>query len=244
MQEAEFDEPVCEDDFLNEHVNSILFHSMIVSHLAYKVGKELGFSDEICYELANAGILHDIGKIHLDNQLRQLEKSKKNGMGSEADANRYVRNHSIYGYYALKDRGFSEYILDSVLYHHENYDGTGYPDGLNGNDIPQGARILRVCDVFAALVDRRVYRAALDLDVAVETMIDEVKNYDMKVFLAFQRVIHEDDMVEFSNWIVEHNRENAEKADAKKREQKARKKKYYRLKRKRKSVGGNKNGSN
>lgn len=242
MQGSDFDKLVCEDEFLGERVNSIMFHSMIVSHLAYKVGKELELDEEVCYELAYAGILHDIGKIHLDNQLRKIEKSKKNDVYTSADTIRYVRNHSIDSYNALKKRGFSEYILDTVLYHHENYDGTGYPKGLNGNDIPLGARILRVCDVFAALVDRRIYRAAFDIDVAMETMIDEVKNYDMKVFLAFQRIIHDEDMEQFIEWIVEHNRELTKKADAKKREQKA--KKRYKYKRKQRKSGGNENGTN
>ena len=108
-----------------------------------------------------------------------------------------------------------------MLYHHENFDGTGYPEGLNGNDIPQGARILRVCDVFSALVDRRIYREPLDIDSAVETMIDEVKNYDMKIFLAFQRVIHEDEMEILLSWIVEHN-QNVEKRIEEKKQEKMR----------------------
>ena len=143
------------------------------------------------------------------------------GKRYKAEEMRYVRNHSIYSYNALKERDCSDYILDAVLYHHENFDGTGYPEGLNGNDIPQGARILRVCDVFSALVDRRIYREPLDIDSAVETMIDEVKNYDMKIFLAFQRVIHEDEMEILLSWIVEHN-QNVEKRIEEKKQEKMR----------------------
>lgn len=199
------DELISDKEFMNEHVESILFHSIIVSHFAYRVGKELDLSDDVCYELAYAGIMHDIGKIHLDYQLRILEESKLNKHDIGVDTKRYVRNHSIDSYNILKDTGCSQYVLDAVLYHHENYDGTGYPEGLNAGDIPHGARVLRVCDVFAALIDRRVYRAAMDLDAAVATMIDEVKNYDMKVFLAFQRVINEESIKEFIEWINIHN---------------------------------------
>ena len=85
------------------------------------------------------------------------------------------------------------------MYHHENYDGSGYPENLRGEDIPIGARILRVADVFSALVSDRTYRSAFDADIAVELMIDEVKNFDMEVFLAFQRVVHDIDMDEFLN---------------------------------------------
>lgn len=215
----------CEDQFLNEHVHSIIFHSIIVSHLAYKVGAELGLSKECCYELALAGILHDIGKIHLDYQLKNKEEIQRNSLGMEEI--RYVRNHTMGSYQALKQHGYSDYIMDAILYHHENYDGTGYPDRLNGADIPEGARILRVCDVFAALVDRRLYRDALDLESAVETMVDEVKNYDMKIFLAFQRVINDPSMKDLVDWIVANNMEMEA------REQKAAKKRRMRKREKR-----------
>ena len=86
--------------------------------------------------------------------------------------------------------GFSQDVLEAVYHHHENYDGTGYPDNLLEKDIPLGARILRTCDVFAALVSDRPYREAFDIDTAIELMIDEVKNFDMEVFLAFQRFIN------------------------------------------------------
>ena len=103
---------------------------------------------------------------------------------------KYVRMHSTLGYEELKDQGYSEFVLESILYHHENYDGTGYPDNLIGDQIPIGARILRVCDVFAALTSDRPYRTAFDVATVMELMIDEIKNFDMEVFLAFQRIIH------------------------------------------------------
>ena len=86
------------------------------------------------------------------------------------------------------------FILETILYHHENYDGSGYPENLEGEDIPLGARILRVCDVFIALTSDRSYRRALDVDTAVQLMIEEVKNFDMEVFLAFMKVVHEVDV--------------------------------------------------
>lgn len=217
------------EDELTDDVSAILVHSIIVSHLAYKVGMELGLSKETCYELAYAGILHDIGKVHLNAKLMKAKINEDENFGVKEI--RYVRNHSIYSYRVLKEMDdISEYILDAVLYHHENYDGTGYPDGLNGNDIPEGARILRVCDVFAALVDRRIYRAALDIDSAVETMIDEVKNYDMKVFLAFQRVIHDENMEAFFAWIVNYNLETAKLIEEdKKKYRKHRRKKLHKM---------------
>lgn len=214
------------DGELNDEVCDIMFHCMIVSNLAYKIGQELGFDSQRCLELAYAGILHDIGKIRLNAKLA----TTKMGMGNtfSAEEIQYVRNHSKYGYKALREMGCSDYVLEAVLFHHENYDGTGYPDGLNGSDIPEGARVLRVCDVFAALMDRRIYRESLSVDVAVETMIDEVKNFDMKIFLAFQRVIHRDDVEEVFGWIAEHNEEVERKYEEKKnKKMKKRKKRKY-----------------
>ena len=93
-------------------------------------------------------------------------------------------------YEELKEQGYSDIVLQSILYHHENYDGSGYPSNLSGDSIPLGARILRVCDVYAALSSDRPYRKAFDVSTVIELMIDEIKNFDMEVFLAFQRVVH------------------------------------------------------
>lgn len=103
---------------------------------------------------------------------------------------KYVRQHSVQSYEIIKRAGFSGEIALGILHHHENYDGSGYPNNLRGEGIPWMARILRVCDVFAALTADRSYRNAFDPKSALEIMIDEVADYDMKVFLAFQRVIH------------------------------------------------------
>ena len=80
--------------------------------------------------------------------------------------------------------------MDSVRFHHENYDGTGYPENLVGEAIPYGARIIRICDVFSALVSERPYRPAYDKEMAIELMISEVKHFDMRMFLQFLSVIH------------------------------------------------------
>ena len=170
---------------LDFDLSSELNHGIVVSNLAYDVAKALGLEERICYELAIAGMLHDIGKLRLIGYIN----------GGEVDPLlveelKYVRMHSTLGYEALKGQGYSEFILESVLYHHENYDGSGYPSNLQGEEIPLGARILRVCDVFSALTMDRVYRQAFDTDTAIELMIEEIKNFDMRVFLAFQRVIH------------------------------------------------------
>lgn len=171
---------------LNLCLEDVVMHSICVSNVGYNLAAELGMTKEQCYETAIAGILHDIGKVKLtpymitgDDSMYTLENI------------RYMRMHSQLSYDILNGGDYSDYIMESVLHHHENYDGSGYPGNLKGENIPIGARILRVSDMFAALISDRPYRAAFSTDMAVQIMIDEVKNFDMKVFLAFQRVIHE-----------------------------------------------------
>lgn len=170
---------------LKYDLSSELRHGIAVSNLSYDVGREMGLSHEVCYELAIAGMLHDIGKLKLTGYINGQEKNPL--MVEEL---KYVRMHSTLGYEELKGQGYSEFILQTILYHHENYDGTGYPSNLRGREIPKGARILRVCDVFCALSSDRPYRKALEVDNVMQLMIEEIKNFDMEVFLAFQRVVH------------------------------------------------------
>lgn len=163
-------------------------HAMRVSNLAYAIGRELGLDEDTCQSLFDAGLLHDIGKEKLRSYV--YEEAQNPLMVEEM---KYVRMHATLGYEILRERGYSEFILQSVLHHHENMDGSGYPDNLRGEEIPYGARILRVCDVFAALISDRPYRKSFDKATAIELMIEEIKNFDIKVFLAFQRVIHRHD---------------------------------------------------
>ena len=162
-----------------------LTHGMQVSNLAHEIARELELPEEECHELAVAGVLHDIGKVNL------MHEAELQSHPLVVEEMKYVRMHPQKGYQILKQRGYSDSICESVLYHHENYDGSGYPYNLEGLNIPVGARILRVCDVFCALISDRPYRSAFPPESAVELMIDEIKNYDMKVFLAFMRVIHD-----------------------------------------------------
>ena len=163
-----------------------LVHGMRVSNLACGLAKELGLPEDYCYDMAVAGMLHDIGKERVSNA---LDEDAERLIVEEIH---YVRLHSQASYEILKQRGYSERILQTVLYHHENMDGSGYPENLSGEAIPLGARIIRVCDVYAALTSDRPYRKSFDRKTAVELMIEEIKDFDIKVFLAFQRMLHEE----------------------------------------------------
>ena len=173
------------DRILDFDLSAELNHGVVVSNLAYAVAVEMGLDEEFCYQMAIAGMLHDIGKLKLTGYINGQERDPL-----LIEELKYVRMHSSLGYEELKDQGYSDIVLQSILYHHENYDGSGYPSNLSENSIPLGARILRVCDVYAALSSDRPYRKAFDVSTVIELMIDEIKNFDMEVFLAFQRVVH------------------------------------------------------
>ncbi len=166
-------------------------HGMCVSNLTYLIAKKLGLDGEECNNLAIAGMVHDIGKLRLSSYLYG-----RNSNGMIIEEIRYMRMHSKLGYDILKENGYNNAICEAVLYHHENYDGSGYPDNRKAEQIPLGARILRVADAFIALISERPYREAFDFDSAIGIMIEDVKEFDMQVFLAFMDVIHEDGVLD------------------------------------------------
>ncbi|MCR4802687.1 MAG: HD domain-containing protein [Lachnospiraceae bacterium] len=177
------------EDSIKTELVEVICHGMVVSNLAVLLAKELGEDDDFCREIAIAGLLHDIGKIKMNRYLYGKDALAVEEM-------KYFRMHSVYSYDVLHRLNYSKLIQESVFHHHENYDGSGYPYNLVGKSIPYGARILHVCDVFAALTSDRSYRSAFDEEAAIEIMIEETKNYDIEMFVAFLRVLHSD---EFKN---------------------------------------------
>ncbi|MFR8369098.1 MAG: HD-GYP domain-containing protein [Lachnospira sp.] len=178
-------------DYVVNDFKSGIKHGVLVANLTYALAKEYGMSEAEAYELKVAAMVHDIGKLKLSEYLY--------GRTNESlpeEEKKYMSMHSKISYDVLKKYDYSDNIMEVVLSHHECYDGSGYPNGLVGEDIPIGARILKVTDEFAALISDRPYRKAFDIDTAVSIMIDEVKNLDMKVFILFQRLIHEESTLE------------------------------------------------
>ena len=178
-------------DYVVNDFKSGIKNVVLVANLTYALAKEYGMSEAEAYELKVAAMVHDIGKLKLSEYL--YGRTNENLPEEEK---KYMSMHSKISYDVLKKYDYSDNIMEVVLSHHECYDGSGYPNGLVGEDIPIGARILKVTDEFAALISDRPYRKAFDIDTAVSIMIDEVKNLDMKVFILFQRLIHEESTLE------------------------------------------------
>lgn len=173
------------EDSIKTELVDVICHGIVVSNLAVLLARELGEEDGFCNEIAIAGLLHDIGKIKMNRYLYGKDALAVEEM-------KYFRMHSVYSYDVLHRLEYSRFIQETVYHHHENYDGSGYPNNLVGKNIPYGARILHVCDVFAALTSKRSYRSAFDQEAAMEIMLEETKNYDVEIFVAFQRVLHSD----------------------------------------------------
>ena len=153
------------DRLLDFDLSEELNHGIAVSNLAYAVAAELGQDEEFCYQMAIAGMLHDIGKLKLTDYINGQENDPL-----LIEELKYVRMHSSLGYEELKDQGYSELVLQSVLYHHENYDGSGYPCGIRGEEIPLSARIMAVADVYDALRSKRHYKDGFSKEKAMAIM--------------------------------------------------------------------------
>ncbi|MBS4214607.1 HD-GYP domain-containing protein [Neobacillus rhizophilus] len=135
-------------------------HSENVSRYAMQIAEKMNLSKDVCQIIRTGGLLHDIGKIGIPEQI--LTKP----MELTDDEYKIIKSHPVIGYDMLKHvkRFEKNGTLDIVLYHHERFDGNGYPAGLKGNEIPLYARIIAVADTFDAMMSRRVYRNEFDLE--------------------------------------------------------------------------------
>jgi len=139
-------------------------HSERVGFLAKATGTFMGLPAEKLQQLEWGGLLHDIGKIGIPESVL----NKPGVLSDEEFA--IIKDHPARGYAVLKPVESLEGVLDLVLHHHETPDGTGYPDGLKGDQIPLPARILHVADTFDALTSTRSYRKAFDTERAIQIL--------------------------------------------------------------------------
>ncbi len=161
-------------------------HSAGVAELAEAVAREMGGSDEFAREVRAGAELHDIGKAAIPDAI--LNKPGR------LDANEwaFMRSHTLIGERIVASADALAGVAKLVRSSHEQWDGTGYPDGLAGADIPLGARIILVCDAFDAMLADRPYSKALDTDSALaELERCAGHQFDPQVVAAFGSVIRE-----------------------------------------------------
>lgn len=141
-------------------------HENEVGLVACQIGRKLGYSEEHSQLLKWAGMVHDVGKIAMPAEILS-----KPGRLSSIEY-KLVQTHAQMSYDILQGVEMNYPLAEVVLQHHERLDGSGYPQGLRGDEILQDAKIIAVADVFEAMVSHRPYRAGLGYDLALKELID------------------------------------------------------------------------
>jgi PAS domain S-box-containing protein len=137
-------------------------HTQRVTEITLKVATQLGFSPEELSHMKRGALLHDMGKIAIPDEILQ-----KPGPLNEAEWET-MRQHPIYAYDMLSPIAYLRPALDIPLYHHERWNGSGYPHGMSGNDIPLAARLFAIVDVWDALRSDRPYRKKLPREQVID----------------------------------------------------------------------------
>ncbi len=139
-------------------------HSTRLAEWALRVARQLGVPESFLPDLEMGALLHDIGKVGVPDSILN-----KPGRLTEEEYAR-VKLHTEYGWTVLRNLPGFERTSLFVLHHHEHFDGTGYPAGLKGSEIPIGARIVSVIDAFDAMVSSRPYRRGLPFEEAARRL--------------------------------------------------------------------------
>ena len=165
-------------------------HSERVAGFARCLGAKIGFTAADCERIYLTGLLHDVGKIAIPDGVLQ----KPNRLNDEERA--IIETHTDSGWRILQELDALQHVLPGVLYHHEHWDGNGYPDQLEGENIPIDGRILAVCDAFDAMTSDRPYRRGMSIEKAVEILSGGSGTYwDPRLIHAFIENIDEIDAI-------------------------------------------------
>jgi HD-GYP domain-containing protein (c-di-GMP phosphodiesterase class II) len=139
-------------------------HADRVSRIAGAIAREIGLSEREIEQIELAAMLHDIGKIGVEDRI--LMKPSR----LDPEETLAMRRHSAYGASILSPSAALRPLVPLVLHHHESYDGSGYPEGLKGEDIPLGSRVIIVADAYEAMTSDRIYRKAMGHERAMEQL--------------------------------------------------------------------------
>lgn len=152
-------------DVLAEKDMYTYVHSGYTAQYASALARELGLSEEKASQLYAAGWLHDVGKILISSDI--VRKASKLSVEEYS----LMKNHIRYGLNILQGLGLSELIIKSIQFHHEYWNGSGYPNGISGDQVPIEARILQVADSYSAMIIKRVYRKTFLPEEALDEIV-------------------------------------------------------------------------
>jgi putative nucleotidyltransferase with HDIG domain len=168
-------------DVIRKHHSQTFQHCLIVTAVAVSFGRFLGFRAVDKQRLASAGLLHDLGKARIPIEI--LEKSTPLCENEIA----VMRTHPELGFEALREApDLHPEMLDVVLHHHEYLDGSGYPHGLQGNEISDLVRTVTIADIYGALIERRPYRRPMSGTGAYQVLQGMGSKLDTDLVWAFR----------------------------------------------------------
>jgi HD-GYP domain-containing protein (c-di-GMP phosphodiesterase class II) len=155
-------------------------HTRRVTEMTIQLAKGMGIAEELLIHLRRGALLHDIGKLGVpDSILRKPDSLSE-------DEWVLMKKHPEYAYRMLESIEYLHPALDIPYGHHEKWDGSGYPRGLMGNEIPLAARLFAIIDVWDALTSDRPYRKSLTKEAALQHILDQSgKHFDPQVVEAF-----------------------------------------------------------
>jgi len=161
-------------------------HSLRVAHFATQLGKALALGEDDLQMLQWSALLHDVGKIGIrDDVLNKAGRLTP----EEFD---HIKEHPVRSHKVVQAVPQLADALDGILYHHEHYDGGGYPEGLLGEEIPLQARIIQIADIFDALTSNRAYRKAYSWSEALDIMAKEAgRTVDPGLLPVFDRMMRD-----------------------------------------------------
>lgn len=142
-------------------------HSENVMNIAADIAEVMKTEEHLLGIIRDAALLHDIGKIGIPGYILN-----KPGPLTYEEFNGVMKTHSTLGANIVRDVPFLQELYPLILYHHEDYDGSGYPEGLEGDEIPVGARIIHVADAFEAMTSKRPYRNSLGATEALRRLTE------------------------------------------------------------------------
>ena len=161
-------------------------HSKRVSEFSKQIGYKMGLRNNQIEELALAGMVHDIGKISIPDAIL-----KKPGKLTKKEWE-VIKNHTISGYQILRAADRYSNLAEYAMSHHERIDGTGYPNGLKGDQIPLFSRIISVADAYEAMTSNRVYRSSLSKEQAIEELNNHAgTQFDQEIVAVFVELLSE-----------------------------------------------------
>ncbi len=174
-------------------------HSERVAFFAKRIAEEMGLSEEETMSIYMAGLLHDVGKIGIPDSILL-----KPGRLSDKEYE-IIKIHPILSYELLKHIEPLKNSLDGIKYHHERWDGSGYPEGLKGENIPLQARIIAVADSFDAMTSDRIYRKSRDKkDAAKELHKLSGKSYDPEIVYTAIPILLKEEPEKFVEEYLDH----------------------------------------